>query len=144
MAHSHACHAHIRLLSHHTVVCGSMVGILSLLCVCLCDCKFVRLRISQRRKKQGAWNFACVLAYYELRLAGSHGGGGIASGMNSCYGTTASEHGMIIRNWGRQRPLRPYGGICVTASLLTHLLICFAYVTWQTAILRCGTQRWGL
>jgi len=27
-------------------------------------CVFVRLRISQRRKKVAAWNFACLLDYY--------------------------------------------------------------------------------
>ena len=39
---------------------GSMVGILSLLCLCL----FVRLRISQRQKKIVAWNFAWLFDYY--------------------------------------------------------------------------------
>jgi len=52
---------------HHTVVWG----VLSLLCVChfvcLFVCHFVWLRISQRRKKLGAWNIACVLAYYPDR-----------------------------------------------------------------------------
>jgi len=43
-------------LSNHTVVWR----ILSLLF-------FVRLRISQWQKKLGAWNFACVLAYYPDR-----------------------------------------------------------------------------
>ena len=31
---------------------------------CLSVCFFVRLRIFQRQKKVGAWNFACVLACY--------------------------------------------------------------------------------
>ena len=44
---------------------GSMGGILSLLFVCLFV--FVRLRISQRRKKIGAWNFACLFDYYPDR-----------------------------------------------------------------------------
>jgi len=38
-------------------------GILSL----LCDCFFVRLRISQRRKKMAAWNFARLFDYYPDR-----------------------------------------------------------------------------
>jgi len=38
-------------------------------------------------------------------LAGSHGGGGITSGMNGSGGSTALEHGMGIRNWGRRRCL---------------------------------------
>ena len=37
----------------------------------------------------------------ELSLAGSHGGG-ITSGMNGSGGSTASEHGMGIQNWGRR------------------------------------------
>jgi len=39
---------------------GSMVGILSLLCLCL----FVRSPISERRKKIAARNFACLFNYY--------------------------------------------------------------------------------
>jgi len=46
-------------------------------------------------------------------LAGSHGGGGITSGMNGSGGTTASVYGMGIGNWQRRRCLRPYGGVCV-------------------------------
>jgi len=48
----------------------------------------------------------------ELLLAGSHGGG-ITSGMNGSSGSCASERGMGIRNWGRRRCLKPYGGICI-------------------------------
>jgi len=40
------------LLSHHTVV------------YCVFVCLYVRLRISQRRKKIAAWNFACWFDYY--------------------------------------------------------------------------------
>jgi len=73
----------VSLLSHHTVVWG----IFSLLCVCLF---FVRLRISQRRKKIGREILhACstttrtgLLPFGKLWLAGSHGGG-ITSGMCS-------------------------------------------------------------
>jgi len=47
------------LLSHHTVVWGILM-----FSVCLF---FVRLRICQQRKKVGAWNSACMLAYYPDR-----------------------------------------------------------------------------
>jgi len=46
-------------------------------------------------------------------LAGSHGGGSIASMINDSVRSTASEHGMGIRNWRRRRCLRLYGWICV-------------------------------
>jgi len=39
---------------------SSVVGILSLLCICF----FVRLWISQRRKKIASWNFTCLFDYY--------------------------------------------------------------------------------
>jgi len=39
----------------------------------------------------------------ELWLAGSHGGGGMTSGMNGSGGSCASEHGMGIRNCRRRR-----------------------------------------
>jgi len=55
----------------------------------------------------------------ELWLAGSHGGG-ITSGMSICNvhpGASVQQQraaaAVDIRNWGRRRCLRPYGGICV-------------------------------
>ena len=47
----------VRILLSFVIPPYGSMGILSLLCVIF----FVRLRISQRQKKPGAWNFACLL-----------------------------------------------------------------------------------
>jgi len=60
-AYCNFCH----FLPHHTVVRRGTYTVVY--CVFLFVCLFVRLRISQRWKKLGAWNFACVLAYYPDR-----------------------------------------------------------------------------
>ena len=57
----------------------------------------------------------------ELWLAGSHGGGGITSGIShrEFTGRTHIIRGHLrrrsagIRNLGRRRRLKPYGGICI-------------------------------
>ena len=113
------------------------MGILSLLCFL-----FVRLRISQRRKKLGAWNFACMLTYYPDRSSpllvkiGSQGvtGAALLSRMNPissrCWQKSGAHEpcrchlclrrSVGIGNCRRQRCLRPHGGISV---LLTDLLL---------------------
>jgi len=121
-------HSKCVLLSHHMVVWE----ILSLLCVCLSFCLFlVRLRIFQWRKKIGGMKFCMHVGilsgqvfstFGELWSTGNHGGGSITSGMNVSYGSTASEHGMGIRNWGRRHCLRPFGRICA-------LQACYALVS---------------
>jgi len=84
----------------------------------------VRLRISQRRKKIAAWNFACLFDYYpdklvfshfgELWLACSHGGG-ITSGISYIeIAVGQSELGAAPSRKAVWRHLR-------LASLLTHL-----------------------
>jgi len=80
---------------------------------------FLLLRISQLGRgikfcmRGGLLSGQVFSPFGEYWLAGTHGGGDISSGMNGSGGTTASEHGMGIVNWGRRRCLRPYGGICV-------------------------------
>jgi len=101
-------------LSHHTVVCG----ILSLLCEILFVCFFVRLRISQRQKKVGAWNFARVFDYDPDRssplswtLAHRE-----SRGRRHMYGPEFARRVLVVRhmrrgsvgigNWGRRRRVR--------------------------------------
>ena len=99
------------LLSHHTVVWG----ILSLLCVILffvCHFLLVRLRISQRRKKLGAWNFACMLAYYPdrsfpiLEVKGQRSRSPrtkTRSSARSGSADVAGRHGWTSRSWLNRR-----------------------------------------
>ena len=87
-------------------------------------------------------------SFDEFWLAGSHGGGGITSGMNGSYGTTASQHDMDIRNWRRRclheaivarsvaRPIAATIAPCKhairrLASLLTHLLFSINFTAAQ-------------
>jgi len=108
------------LLPHHSVVWRG-----TFLCVChfLFVCHFVCTvtDFSAAKKARGVKlctrvGLLCEQVFSpsgEHWLAGSHGGGGIISGMNRSGGRAASGHGMGIWNWGRRRCLRPYGGVCV-------------------------------
>jgi len=99
-------HELVCYLTHHTVVWGYLVC-----CVFVCLSFFVRLRISQRRKKIGREILhACwppirtgVLPFGELWLAGSHGGG-ITSGMShfslACSGSTRKSAAVAVRIGG--------------------------------------------
>jgi len=112
-----SCAMMLALLFHHTVVLLGYLVYCVFVCLSLC-LFFVLLRISQRRKKIGAWNFACVLDYNPDRFSPLLVNIGLRGRRHYFRdewpaGSTVSEHGMGIRNWERRRCLRPYGGICV-------------------------------
>jgi len=113
---------------------------------------FVRLRISQRRKKTEAWNFACMFDYYPDRsslILVKFGSRGVTAAvlLPGCTcpthwsRTTApgearwdSELGAVARwgsrNWERRRCVRPYGGICVLPACwcTCSYVVCFCCV----------------
>jgi len=96
-------------------------GTLSLLSVCHFVILLVRLRISQRRKKIGASNFACVLAYNPDRsspLLVNFGSRESRGRRHYCQDERLRRL-LCVGAWhghselGQRRCLRPYGGICV-------------------------------
>ena len=88
-------------------------------CVCVCVCTVTDFSAAEKNRSVkfcmpvGLLSGQVFSPFSELLLAGSHGGGGITSGMNGSSGSTAWEHGMGSQNCGRRRFLRPYWGICV-------------------------------
>jgi len=107
------------------------MGILSLLCVFwfffVCTVtdfsaaeKDSGLKLCMRVRLLSGMSFS---HFGELWLPGSHGGG-ITSGMSYIHlpctralqfapGSSVQQGSVYIRNWGRRRIVRPYGGICV-------------------------------
>jgi len=101
---------------------GSMVGILSLLCLSFCLfflCTITDFSAAEKARgvkfcmSVGLLSGQVFSPFGEHWLARSHEGGGLTNGMNVSAGSCASEHGMGIRNWRLRRCLRPYGGIYV-------------------------------
>ena len=108
-------------LSHHTVVWLGYLVYCAFVILCHFVCRPTVTDFSAAEKERsvkvcmhvGLLSGQVFSLFGEPWLSGSHGGGGITFEMNGSGGSTASEHGTRIRNWGRRRRLRPYGGICV-------------------------------
>ena len=127
-----------QLLSH-----GS-TGVFSLLHV---FCLFVRLRISQRWKKIGVWNFACVFNYYPDRSSPlwwtlargesrrRHYFRDVLSDADLHAGSCRGDARWGIWNWRQRHCLRPYSGICILqacwCTCFTSTLLIWWMVHWR-------------
>jgi len=97
-------------MEEYLVYCVFVIFCLSFFCLSF----FVRLQISQWWKKLGAWNFACVLAYYLDRSSPlwwtmarkSHGAGGTTSRWTPNH---PDIEGKVERMNAQSRPYWPKG-----------------------------------